>query len=489
MATLLSVGDVIKIPPVDIVYTLAGAGDETAGIMSGAYDRDRVRLDETDKHRSMVQRYVEGRRWEETDLFVNIYARRFAEGQRVRGCDTIEQLAAQYYGRVDDLFADMKARGFRAFVDGRAVPLPNLHIGHDCEPLIGNNGNHRVAMAQILRLPFVVARIQSQHAKAVGRPMRTGAIDMDTPQKLPEGATTIPAMTTEAERLAYWRLAREQAQKGAVIELGAWLGASTVYIAAGVRDSGAREKVHVYDRFVWDPSHERKVIAWHKDHPSDGYRAGPMPNRATMLDTFKQNLGALLPFVEVNQAEIKSLKWRRGPVALLVCDAPKRVKEISSVLGELAPALVPGSRMAWQDFAHFPSYEIVACLTRLLDRGYVKFDEGVSPGTTAIFTVVKPWNPATVSESALALQTWNAGEVKAAWEAWVPRLPDPMRPRFRCGAAMFLCDIGAAGEGKKLLAGVLKQWPAEVLPKWRYLAEHRQNLAARYTPLFDVIEA
>jgi predicted O-methyltransferase YrrM len=53
------------------------------------------------------------------------------------------------------------------------------------------------------------------------------------------GVPPIPAMTTDAERECYYRLAKEAAGKGAIVELGAWMGASTAYIAAGIRDSGA----------------------------------------------------------------------------------------------------------------------------------------------------------------------------------------------------------------------------------------------------------
>jgi hypothetical protein len=39
--------------------------------------------------------------------------------------------------------------------------------------------------------------------------------------------------------------------------------------------------------------------------------------------------------------------------------------------------------MAWQDFCHFPSYEIPACLYRL--RDHLEFVEAVVPGTTLVF--------------------------------------------------------------------------------------------------------
>jgi hypothetical protein len=127
----------------------------------------RIPLEQDIKHRSIRQRYVEGRRWEDTDIFRDLYPRRFAVGGvLVRGTATIEELAQQYYGRVDAMFADLKANGFQMTIEGRSVPLPNLHIGHDGEPLMGNNGNHRVAMCKIIGLKKIHARVQSIHANA-----------------------------------------------------------------------------------------------------------------------------------------------------------------------------------------------------------------------------------------------------------------------------------------------------------------------------------
>lgn len=159
-------GSIVRVRPRDLRFSLVGAGDETAGILTGDYDRKRIPLERDVKHRSIWQRYVEGRRWEDTDIFRDQYPKRFAAGGLVRGTATIEELARQYYDRVDGMFSDMKENGFKLNVDGRPVPLPNLHIGHDGELLTGNNGNHRVAMAKIIGLKKVYCRVQSVHANA-----------------------------------------------------------------------------------------------------------------------------------------------------------------------------------------------------------------------------------------------------------------------------------------------------------------------------------
>ena len=74
----------------------------------------------------------------------------------------MRELVAQYYERVDRMFEDMKSHGFQ--VQGA---LPKFLIGRDGEVFIGNQGNHRLAMAHILKLPRVAGEILCRHSLSV----------------------------------------------------------------------------------------------------------------------------------------------------------------------------------------------------------------------------------------------------------------------------------------------------------------------------------
>lgn len=295
-----------------------------------------------------------------------------------------------------------------------------------------------------------------------------------------EAMPHIPAMTTEAERRAYYRFAREGAERGAIVELGAWLGASSAWIAAGMRDSGTGHKAHVYDRFLSKPGHAAKVKAFYDNHGGAGEMALGDCERQ-----FMDNLGPLAEYVEVHRGEIAEIAWAGGPIAVLVTDAPKRVPEISAVLTRLRKTLVPGSIMAWQDFCHFPSYEIPAALYRIRDR--IEFLEAVVPGTTLAFRVTSQWEAKEVTRDALAVRSWGAEEIGAAWNYWLAFVPHEKRALFRCGAALFLCDIGEPARGVETLKAVFASEPDAILPKWRYLQDKREGLVSRYRPLFDYL--
>jgi hypothetical protein len=132
--------------------------DDLKGEAGGAWDLERrYPLASAVKHRAIRQRYVEGLRWEDTDLFTEVYSRRIRV-ESVRGEATLEALLAQYYSRVDGMFADLKRNGFR-----ENGPLPKLLIGRDGEVFIGNQGNHRLAMAQVLGLPRIAGEVICRH--------------------------------------------------------------------------------------------------------------------------------------------------------------------------------------------------------------------------------------------------------------------------------------------------------------------------------------
>lgn len=282
-------------------------------------------------------------------------------------------------------------------------------------------------------------------------------------------------MTTDAEREFYYRIVRENIGNGAIVEFGAWLGASTAYIAAAIRDSGADTKAHVYDKFLSKPGHERKVRAFYEKH------GGEVPDGPS-LKQFKANLGPLLDHVKIHHGQIEYMKWGGKPIAVLITDAPKRVPQISPVLTTLRTALQPGAIMAWQDFCHFPSYEIPACLYRL--REHLEFVEAVVPGTTLAFRVKSQWTPAEVSLANLALKLWTPKEIATAWEYWLDFVPAEKAELFKCGRAMFLCDIGHPKEAVAALDSIDRS--GAVGRKWEYLRENRPDFVRRYAPLFEL---
>jgi hypothetical protein len=163
-ARRIGASEVLWIDPALITAKISPVHD-LRGIKGGEWDRERqIPLATAMKHRSIAQRYRAGVPWEKTDLFA-AYARRLAAGESVRGAASMQDLLDQYYSRVDGMFEDMRARGF-ATGDGRhSYPLPMLLVGRD-GVFVGNQGNHRLAMAQILGLDRFAGKVTCKHRLA-----------------------------------------------------------------------------------------------------------------------------------------------------------------------------------------------------------------------------------------------------------------------------------------------------------------------------------
>lgn len=159
----MSSGDVIRIDPAEIRFLISPIND-LHGTAAGDWDIERrYPVQETVKHRSIAQHFRDGKPWEETELFADIYRRRLKAGH-VRGCYTWADLVRQYETRVEDLAKSLRREGFKTHgPNGKAYPLPSLYVGRDGDTFIGNQGNHRLAIAQVFGIAEIVGRVVCRH--------------------------------------------------------------------------------------------------------------------------------------------------------------------------------------------------------------------------------------------------------------------------------------------------------------------------------------
>ncbi|MEQ8964373.1 MAG: class I SAM-dependent methyltransferase [Azospirillaceae bacterium] len=285
---------------------------------------------------------------------------------------------------------------------------------------------------------------------------------------------SIPGMTTANEGRFLYRLTnRQYTGRGAIVEIGTWLGRSSAHLAAGLRDSGLPGVVRCYDHFQWAGG-----ANWHA-------KSGIM--REPGSDFMPDFLAHTAPFadrIDAKRSTVTKLEFDPGPIELLVVDAPKRTKDVAALLAKLSPHVMPGvTVMAWQDFMHSASFEIPACLSSLTD--HLEPLRPVEVGSLAAFRIRRPWRPRDVAADRLDFHHWSPVRAVAEWEAWKPFVPDDLWPSFLSGLAMLLHDNGSIGTANDILEEV-KDDP---LVKARWQRWCRTSLANRYAPLFDHMTA
>jgi len=197
-------------------------------------------------------------------------------------------------------------------------------------------------------------------------------ISFDYPRDVP---TMISA---EERRYLYWLGRTVWSGAGNVVEIGPWLGGSTVCLAAGMRDSGrdATGRLHVFDNFIWrdfmaaraplgvaagesfEPFFRQNTAAF-ADIVVPSARA--LPDEAIDGDT--EAAGKRFTAGE-DVAPLDALP--EGDVDILFIDGAKSWRGMCHLLRIARDRLVPGkSMLVCQDYKYWGTYWVPLVMSRI----------------------------------------------------------------------------------------------------------------------------
>lgn len=131
-----------------------------------------VGLDALVKLRCCMAHWSAGESWDQTGIYDLMMEKITRTGRPQSGCRTIEDVRARY-ARLDRIFAEV--RRDKALRSPRELPRQRgsfrdgieIHIGAQGEPLFGNRGHHRLAMAKILGLEKIPANLGFVHEAGI----------------------------------------------------------------------------------------------------------------------------------------------------------------------------------------------------------------------------------------------------------------------------------------------------------------------------------
>jgi len=218
----------------------------------------------------------------------------------------------------------------------------------------------------------------------------------------------VGATSAEERAFCHWYARCAYQGPGAVVDLGSWLGSTTVPLALGMaqRPRGAPSvRIRAYDRFVWEPWMNDFVAGghFHDDYqPGDDFR--PALERA---------LGPHGRLVDIHTADLRTERWDRGPIEMVVVDAMKSWDLARNILAEFLTAVVPGGVIFHQDFAHYHTPWIHLIGYRLRDQLELYYDVPNSGG--AAFRVVSSLDGIETATLASA-DAYDDDDVSAAFE-------------------------------------------------------------------------
>ena len=243
--------------------------------------------------------------------------------------------------------------------------------------------------------------------------------------KLPD----LPGMISPSECCYLFWAASRLLGAGCAVEVGSWLGRSSVHIAAGLAAGGWPTPLHCFDGFVWAPNDVSKSTL-------------PLRPGEDFQHYFLQNTASFSDRIWVHKTRIAQISWSGEPIELLFLDAPKRQVEIARCLEVFGPALIPGtSIIVAQDYLYFPAYSLAICLHTLRDR--LKLAHVVIDGSTVAFLLTGALDLARERPADWEFRKWSAAKVEAAWDEILEPLPTSAQERLAPGRALHLYDCGA----------------------------------------------
>ena len=157
----------------------------------------------------------------------------------------------------------------------------------------------------------------------------------------------VPTMLAHDEqRFYHWLTAHWARGRGAVVDLGCFLGGSTARLAEGARAAGHGAPIHAYDRFRASANLPAKL----------GLPPGlPAIEAGDALPLARALLAPWQDLVTLHKGEIERAgPWADGPIELLVMDASKTAAHADAQADMFFPALIPGeSLVVQQDYLHW----------------------------------------------------------------------------------------------------------------------------------------
>ena len=162
------------------------------------------------------------------------------------------------------------------------------------------------------------------------------------PQEVPQ--RKIPSMIDAVERrMLYWAGRRFVRGRGAVVEVGSFVGASTYCLARGLLDNQDRGEalVHSHDRFLIDDNNANYLSFL--PHLSPDFRG-------SFFNFYRENIDEVVDCVRPHQGDIFDKTWRGEPIEVMFVDCPVSRELVTHIYDTFFPSIVDGGLVVLRDY-------------------------------------------------------------------------------------------------------------------------------------------
>lgn len=247
----------------------------------------------------------------------------------------------------------------------------------------------------------------------------------------------LPGMTTGTERAYFrWYAQHIYSGSGAIVDLGCWLGSTTISLAMGLTKNKvsrpSKGVIHAYDEFIWRDYMERSA---EKTTLKGKFQLGE-----SFVEEFNKRIVPWEGLIVVHQENLSQIKWEGGIVEFLLIDAMKSWDLTNNILKSFFPALRPGvSFILHQDFAHWFTPWIHLVNYRL--REFFECVYEVPRSGSVVFQLIRSIPPELLSQT-LSFSSFSIEEVEMAFEHSFNLVSKEKHPAIAAAKVMVFLHTG-----------------------------------------------
>ena len=168
-----------------------------------------------------------------------------------------------------------------------------------------------------------------------------------------------PTMLTPEEMRMLAGLGKNTDQPGVIVDLGCFLGGSTVSLAWGTHQAPQKKPIHSYDKFGID-ERLKHTFLYKRGHPFfEGTDALPI---------FEHFTKPYRDLISVHPGDVRDADYDGSPISILFIDLSKSFDLNDWILDRFFPHLEIGSVIVQQDFLFFRNPWLLSTMMLLSDK-------------------------------------------------------------------------------------------------------------------------
>lgn len=256
----------------------------------------------------------------------------------------------------------------------------------------------------------------------------------------------ILGMTSAAEQaFLEWYASTIFTGTGTILDLGCWLGSSTIPLARGLAANAQAKArgqiIHAYDLFTWRPT----MVVWVRGTKWEGR----LKEGDSFLPLFAEITGSY-PAIKPYAGDLTRTSWGGGPIEFIHVDAMKSWPLTKAIVQEFFTALLPNSGViVHQDYVHY--YESWIHLVQFRLRDHFKRVHLVPSSSSVVFALTASINRETAAR-VCGMPDWDDAEIEEAFDWSCAQVAEGHRGHVLSAKAMAFVHHGRAARAREIVA-------------------------------------